>query len=484
VPVLYLDSQWGEVSGESEQNPVRVGGPDTLAYVIYTSGSTGRPKGVCICQRNLTNFICAMQKAPGIRPADVLLSVTSLSFDIAGLEIYLPLSVGATTVIVSRHSAANPQKLAEESERHGVSLIQATPSTWQMLVHCADFLFAPGLTILCGGEALPWDLAQRLLERTPVVWNMYGPTETTIWSSVHRLTRTDSVVTIGRPIANTRLYIVDASLTPVPFGVAGELLVAGHGVARGYLNQAELTRSRFIPDPFGPPGAKMYRTGDLVRYRADGNIEYLGRMDQQVKVRGFRIELGEIEAALTRYPGVAQAIVLAREDASNEQRLVGYVVGEALEAATLKRALKRSLPEYMVPSALVILDQLPLTPNGKVDRKALPAPDAGTEPHEYAAPKTDTEQRLTSIWAKLLQLDGSRISTDVSFFALGGHSLMLVRLVSRIESELQVRLDIRDVVAMDDIARIAAMIDDVLALRQPDLQMAAVPGADLAEFEI
>jgi len=372
-----------------------------------------------------------------------------------------------------------------------VSLMQATPSTWRMLVDSGCFPFAPGLRILCGGEAMPWDLAQQLLERAPVVWNMYGPTETTIWSTVHKLTRADTAVTIGRPIANTRLYILDAWLQPVPLGVAGELHIAGDGVADGYLNQDELTRSRFIGDPFGAPGATMYKTGDLARYKADGAVDYLGRLDQQVKIRGFRIELGEIENRLVEHEQVGAAVVLARPDAAGGQRLLAYVSMTAAAplavqaaVASLKSWLTQALPEFMVPPHVMVIDAWPLTPNGKIDRKALPEPDARDLQGAYAAPATATEVRLVALWAELLELDGSRIGTDASFFALGGHSLMLVRLVSRIDGQFQVRLDIRDLFEMSTIARIAALIDDVLALRQPGAHLSPTPGEELAEFEI
>ncbi|WP_213781859.1 amino acid adenylation domain-containing protein, partial [Caballeronia sp. dw_276] len=268
-----------------------------LAYVIYTSGSTGRPKGVGVSHRALHNLLDTMGRTPGLAREDVLLAVTSLSFDIAGLELYLPLIHGACVVLASREAAADPRRLAALIGEHQVTVMQATPSSWQMLVTHGWPESARALKVLCGGEALPAQLAQRLLAHTTRIWNLYGPTETTVWSAVKGITQASDIV-IGGPVANTRIYVLDAQLELVPVGVAGELYIAGEGLARGYLNRADLSAERFIPDPLGARGERMYRTGDLARYRADGELEYLGRADQQVKIRGFRIEPGEIEAAL------------------------------------------------------------------------------------------------------------------------------------------------------------------------------------------
>ncbi|MBV9772508.1 MAG: amino acid adenylation domain-containing protein, partial [Gemmatimonadetes bacterium] len=305
-------------------------GPDNVAYVIYTSGSTGRPKGVMVPHGAVANFLRSMREEPGMEADDVLLAVTTLSFDIAVLELFLPLTVGARVVLAGRDDAADPAVLAGMMADAGVTVMQATPATWRMFLY-AGWRGYPGLRILCGGEALPAELAAALLERCAGLWNVYGPTETTVWSTLHRVIDPSSVV-IGRPIANTRAYVLDARLHPLPVGVPGELYLAGAGVARGYLGRPGLTAERFVPDPLAAEGgARMYRTGDRARWRADGTLEYLGRVDQQVKIRGFRIEPGEVEDALLACPGVREAVVTAREDAPGAARLVAYLVPEGAE---------------------------------------------------------------------------------------------------------------------------------------------------------
>ncbi|HVK94835.1 MAG TPA: MupA/Atu3671 family FMN-dependent luciferase-like monooxygenase, partial [Noviherbaspirillum sp.] len=334
MTVFCLDAQAHSLAAYSTDNLASTALPHHLAYVIYTSGSTGKPKGVAVTQGAMFNFMQAMQQAPGMGSEDVLLAVTSLSFDIAALELFLPLLCGARTVLASREAAANPAQLAEIVAHQKVSVMQATPSTWRMLLDHGWPQSAQPLKVLCGGEALPASLARELLQHTPALWNMYGPTETTIWSALDCVTATEAAPAIGRPIANTRVYILDAALEPVPVGVAGELHIAGAGLARGYLHRPDLTADKFIPDPFGGiPGARMYKSGDLARYLPDGRIEYLGRIDHQVKVRGFRIELGEIEAALSTLPGVRDAVVLAREDVPGDKRLTAYLVPQK-EGAT------------------------------------------------------------------------------------------------------------------------------------------------------
>ncbi|WP_345516430.1 amino acid adenylation domain-containing protein, partial [Phytohabitans houttuyneae] len=343
---------------------------DGLAYVIYTSGSTGRPKGVQITHRNLVNFLVGMAQRPGLSSSDVLLAVTTLSFDIAGLELLLPLLVGARVVVADRDTARTPDVLAGEIVRRGVTVMQATPATWQMLVD-DGWAGAPALRVLCGGEALPATLAEALLARSGGVWNMYGPTETTIWSTCQPLEHGGPIL-LGTPIANTQVYVLDAHLKPVPAGVAGELFIGGDGVARGYRGRAGLTAERFVADPFAGGGARLYRTGDLVKWSGDGRLVFLGRIDHQVKIRGFRIELGEIETVLLAHPGVVRAAVLAREDTPGDKRLVAYVVGDGLVEQELKAFAGQRLPDYMVPAAVMVLPEFPLTPNGKLDRKALP----------------------------------------------------------------------------------------------------------------
>ncbi|MFC7518994.1 amino acid adenylation domain-containing protein [Herbaspirillum sp. GCM10030257] len=327
IQTVYLGSDTAFLDAMPDTDPSAVSLPNHLAYVIYTSGSTGRPKGVAIAHGSLSNFLASMAKEPGLEPEDVLLAVTSLSFDIAGLELYLPLTRGARLVCARREAALDPAQLSKLICDHDVSVIQATPSTWRMLLQEDWSVFPRTLKVLCGGESLPSDLAESLLARVPAVWNMYGPTETTIWSAVHRVTSADVAMRIGRPVANTRIYILDESGQPVPVGIPGELHIAGDGLARGYLNRDELTAERFIDEALGgPAGSRMYKTGDRARYLPNGDIEFLGRLDDQVKVRGFRIEPAEIEAALATHPQVKQCVVVAREDMAGDTRLAAYAV--------------------------------------------------------------------------------------------------------------------------------------------------------------
>ncbi len=416
-----------------------------LAYVLYTSGSTGRPKGVQVSHRAVVNLLSSMRRAPGLVADDILLSVTTLAFDIAALELFLPLTTGACVVIASREDASDGARLARLITECGATVMQATPSRWRMLLH-AGWQGSGRLKILSGGEALATDLAEQLLPRCAALWNLYGPTETTIWSAACPISSGEPV-TIGRPIANTRFYILDRALQPVPVGVPGELFIGGDGVAEGYLNRPELTAERFPVDPFhGDPGPRMYRTGDLVRYLDDGRVEFLGRSDHQAKVRGFRVELGEIENVLARHAGIREQVVVARHDLQGEAYLAAYVVpvaGSSVDPAEIEAFLKRNLPDYMVPTAFVQLDRLPLTPNGKVDRKALPAPERAERLGAPARvePRTPTEERVAAIWGKLLGRD--KIGMDDSFFYLGGHSLLAAQVMLEIQKTFGVDLPLQ-----------------------------------------
>ncbi|HST59931.1 MAG TPA: non-ribosomal peptide synthetase, partial [Longimicrobium sp.] len=418
--------------------------------VIYTSGSTGRPKGVAVPHRGVVNLLRSMRETVGMEPADRLLAVTTYAFDISVLEIFLPLLHGAATIILPRERAADPALLAEAIRTYAPTVMQATPATWRMLVSGA-WKGAPEMRALCGGEALPAELASAVRSRVGALWNVYGPTETTIWSTAEAV-RGDSAgtvggqVAIGRPLANTRVYVLDTAGEPVPVGVAGELYIGGAGVVRGYLGRPGQTAERFVADPFGgEPGARMYRTGDLARWRPDGTMEFVGRTDFQVKVRGFRIELGEIEARLAEHAEVREAVVLAREDVPGDQRLVAYwtpaspaSTGPAANEA-LRAHLSTALPEYMVPAAYVRLDALPLTPNGKIDRKALPAPEGDAyASREYEAPVGKFEVALAEIWAELLRV--ARVGRMDNFFDLGGHSLLALQVVSRVRQGMGVEL--------------------------------------------
>ncbi|WP_437975236.1 non-ribosomal peptide synthase/polyketide synthase [Sorangium sp. So ce295] len=468
--VWCLDRDWREVEGYRADDLARVTHPENLAYCIYTSGSTGKPKGVVVRHRGVVNFLSTMKESPGIAPEDRVLGLTSLSFDIAGLELYLPLLVGARVVLVGRAVAADAEALIERVEREAITVVQATPATWRMLSQSPGFAAMRACKVLCGGEALPADLASRLVQKAGRIWNLYGPTETTIWSSRHALDAEQAEPLLGRPIGNTALYVLDEALGPVPPGVVGELYIGGAGLARGYLNRPDLSAERFVPDPFGvAAGGRLYRTGDLARYRAGGVIEYVGRGDHQVKIRGYRIELGEIEARLLEQEGVREAVVVAREDAPGQKRLLAYVVPsrEGLAAADgeelaryreeLRAGLRKALPEYMVPSVYVVLERLPLTANGKVDRRALPAPDASQTQREYAAPRSAVEEKLAEIWREVLRVERPGIHDN--FFELGGDSIVALQVVGKARSA-GIHLSPKDVFQHQTLESLAAAARD------------------------
>lgn len=434
------------IAAENAENLAAEIVPTGLAYLIYTSGSTGRPKGVRVQHGALSNFLGAMRRDPGMSPSDRLAAVTTLSFDIAGLELYLPLVVGACVELVGRNEAANGIALAKRLAQSQVTVMQATPATWRMLLE-SGWRPREGFRALCGGETLPRDLADALLERVAELWNLYGPTETTIWSTAGRVGTGRGAVSIGRPIANTRIYIVDKAGRPRPVGVPGEIWIGGAGVAAGYHGRRDLTAERFVADAFDRKSTgRVYRTGDFARWWPDGRVEHLGRIDDQVKIRGFRIELGEVEAVLSSHPAVVQATAVTREMGPGDLRLVAYVkygTGEDLTASEVRRHLRRELPEYMIPSVIVALDTVPLTPSGKVDRAALPDP-FGSTPRATAAHVTPThgvEQALAEIWREILAID--TISAEDNFFELGGHSLLSLRVVAAVEKRLGWRMDPR-----------------------------------------
>lgn len=439
-----------------------------LAYVIYTSGSTGKPKGVQISHAAVVNFLHSMQEQPGLDVGDILLAVTTISFDIAALEIFLPLTTGARLVLLDRDSVVDGNMLAGQMAKWSPVTMQATPATWRLLLE-AGWRGDPDVKILCGGEALTRDLADQLLGKGMRVWNLYGPTETTIWSTRSLVEAGNGPTSIGRPIANTQVYVLDSTLEPVPVGVAGDVYIGGVGVARGYLNRPDLTAERFIPHPFvgtrftaSEPGARLYKTGDRGCHRPDGTLLYLGRSDQQIKLRGFRIELGEIEAVLTEHQAIQVAVVLVREDTPGNKRLVAYLLpkqGCDIEENELRVWLKRHLPDYMIPSAFMQLEAFPLTPNGKIDRRALPAPNTLSVAEEFEAPRNDREQTIAVLWQQLLELQ--KVGIQQNFFDLGGHSLIAPRLIASINQAFQVALPLRALFAAPTIAELAQMIGDI-----------------------
>jgi amino acid adenylation domain-containing protein len=435
-------------------------GAGDAAYVIYTSGSTGKPKGVVVPHGGLCNFLDSMAKEPGLGPDDALLAVTTVSFDIAGLELYLPLVQGARVVIAERETAIDGARLAALLASESIDVMQATPATWRLLLS-AGWAGKPGFRAFCGGEPLPRDLAEALLPKIGALWNLYGPTETTIWSTAWRVPNTEGAMLIGKPIANTRCYVLDARQGLLPQGAIGELWIGGDGVAIGYHDRAELTAERFQPDPYSDrPGARMYRTGDLARWTGDGELECLGRTDFQVKLRGYRIELGEIESELNGHVTVADSACGVRERGAGDSRLVAWVVGKpgaAVDPGELREHLRRSLPGYMVPQTFRVLDALPRLPNGKLDRKSLPDPfgDAASAPIKTPL-TTPTQQSVRDIWAEVLGV--SDIGADDRFFDLGGHSLLAMQTAARIQKTFGVKLPLRTVM-MESVRATAEAID-------------------------
>lgn len=466
-PVLALDALDADLAALPHTRIGRdanAAEPESIAYVIYTSGSTGRPKGVQVPHRAVANFIESMRREPGLTADDTLVAVTTLSFDIAVLELLLPLSVGASVVLADRDTAMDGGALAALLRDSGATVMQATPASWRMLLD-ADWHGHERFKALCGGEPMPPDLAARLLPRCGSLWNLYGPTETTIWSTCACVDWTPAGqmpdIHIGRPIANTTVRILGANGELCPRGVPGEICIGGEGVTLGYLDRPELNAERFIADRFSASAAAcLYRTGDRGRWRADGNLEHLGRLDFQVKVRGYRIELGEIESNLAVHPSVASTVVLAREDRPGDVRLVAYVVPAAhqsIDEAALLAHLRGSLPDYMLPQHVVTIDAMPLLPNGKIDRKALPAPDpAARNGHEHTPPRNALERAVADAMARVLGVP--EIGIHDNFFALGGHSLLAAQLTSRLNLDLDAGLSLRALFDAPTVARLAEQI--------------------------
>ncbi|GFE67457.1 non-ribosomal peptide synthetase [Chroococcus sp. FPU101] len=442
--IICLDSDWEEIIKQSHCHLFHQIESDNLAYIIYTSGSTGQPKGVQILHKALVNFLTSMQQTIQLSENDSLISVTTLSFDIAALELFLPLIVGAKVVLVSREVTINGIQL-QEILKTGITIMQATPATWRLLLESG--WMGQDLKVLCGGEALDNKLAEQLLKRSREVWNLYGPTETTIWSSVYRLN--DASVYLGSPIANTEFYVLDKYLKPVPIGVTGELYIGGEGLMRGYLNRPDLTAEKLVPHPF-EKSKRLYKTGDLVRYTGQGKVEYLGRSDYQVKLRGFRIELAEIEAILNLHSKIKTSVVVVRED-----NLVAYLVACDVTVSEVRDFLAEKLPLYMIPSSFVFLDGLPLTPNGKIDRKALPTPEK-VRPEiaaTYIMPQTEIERTIAQIWQTVLQLE--KVGIHDNFFELGGHSLLMVRVYSLLKEQFATEMTLVDLFRYPTISSLA-----------------------------
>jgi amino acid adenylation domain-containing protein len=465
---IILDGGWATIAQENTANTQIVCRPRNLAYVMYTSGSTGKPKGVPVEHRGVVNLLASMQRAVEVTCDDVLLAVTTLSFDIAGLEVYLPLISGAQLVIASGDDIVDGRRLRDLLIESKATVMQATPATWRLLI-AAGWQGSPNLKILCGGETFPRELAKDLTARSNSVWNVYGPTETTIWSSICRVTGHEPAsIPIGRPIANTSIYILDSHRNPAPANVSGEIYIGGDGLARGYLNRPELTAERFVTNWLTPEQSpRLYRTGDLGRFRSNGEIEYLGRVDNQVKLRGLRIELGEIESALAAHEDVAEAVVIVSGE-GEQQKLAAYLVMKDENAAPLagelRRYLRTKLPEHMVPAGYWQVEGLPLLPSGKVNRSALAG--CGAKPlvdqEELVGPRNEVEAKLAEIWRELLQVE--QVGIEQNFFELGGHSLLVLQVTARIRRIFEVELAVRSVFEAPTIEGLALEVEKARAL--------------------
>jgi syringomycin synthetase protein SyrE len=463
VPLLCLDkdkNSWSALDPAKDQGPWPT--PEDLAYIIYTSGSTGKPKGVEIQHAAVASFLQSFRTAVDI-PEDLrTLAITTISFDISVLEIFGTLAWGGCLTLVEQEKTMDGPALIKALSDHRINLLQATPATWRLILESRWF-GQKDLTALCGGEALPRDLARELLPRTRVLWNVYGPTEATVWATASRIENAEAPITIGRVLPQYEAYILDDQKRPLPLGVIGSLYLGGPALARAYRNRADLTSEKFIAHPFQSQ-SRVYDTGDLCRYRADGQIEYVSRKDNQIKLRGYRIELGEIENAIMQMPEIKQAVVIVREDQPGDQRLVAYAVcqiGRSMTLATMLQNLRLSLPAYMLPNHLVLLPQFPLTGSGKIDKKALPLPQADQQSQpssvkaQAEAGLNSGEESIAAIWREMIGVKKVRRSDN--FFDLGGHSLLALKVLHRCQQELGASFKVRDLLLMN-LAQLASQL--------------------------
>jgi amino acid adenylation domain-containing protein len=484
--VLYLDADWELIAQESSANPNSEVIPENLAYVLYTSGSTGQPKGVAIEHRQIVNYLHAILDKLQLPTGASFATVSTFAADLGNTAIFPALCTGGCLHIVSQELSTDPKALAEYFGHHPIDCLKITPAHLaSLLASNASDSILPRQCLVLGGEAASWDLIEKIQQYAPNcrILNHYGPTETTVGVLTYPVSNKQAsynskTVPIGRPIANTRIYILDRYLQPVPMGVAGELYIGGDGVARGYLNRPDLTAEKFIPNFFSNESSlSLYKTSDLARYLPDGNIEFLGRLDNQVKIRGFRIELGEVEVAIAQYPGVRETAVIAREDVPGHKYLVAYIVPNhegAITSSDLRGFLKAKLPDYMIPGAFVILSALPLTPNGKVDRRALPAPDFQPELQlSFVAPRTPIEEMLASIWADVLRIE--IVGVHHNFFELGGHSLLATQVISRVRDTFAVELPLRSLFEAPTIAEFASRVENSLSNGQSQEVLPLLP---------
>ena len=450
-PQIEIDSFQNEINKLDTTIVKSQSTPTDICYVIYTSGSTGEPKGVQIPHGAVINFLYAMRETPGFTANESVLAVTTLSFDIAVLELYLPTIFGGSVVVMDTYGAVNGEQLAEALDAHDISLLQATPGTWRLMIQ-SGWKGKSDLKVLCGGEPMPNDLVQPLLDRCGELWNMYGPTETTVWSAAFQIKSAEAQILIGKPIGNTQIYLLGPDGQEVPVGTAGEVFIGGAGVTLGYRNRQDLTDERFIENPYRNPftdyvSDRLYKTGDLARYQFDGNLQFLRRNDKQVKVRGFRIELGEIEQNIESYAAVQQNVVIVREDTPGDHRLVAYYVarpGHSVEGHQLREHLRKSVPYYMLPQHFVMLDKMPQTNNGKIDYKALPAPkaEAVAEENDQPDPTSPAEVFMVDLWSDVLEIDD--ISLNDTFFDVGGHSLLAMKVITEVKDKTGVKLGPQD----------------------------------------
>ena len=466
---VIIEDSLSQLSAFSNQYPlINLKGSD-LAYILYTSGSTGKPKAVQIEHHNLVNFLHSMQKLPGITNSDSFLAISTISFDIAGMELYLPLISGAKIVLADTETRKDGYKILELIKEKNITILQGTPSTWRMLLD-SGWNKSYGFKALCGGEALSKDLADKLIALCSSLWNVYGPTETTVWSTLKQITGGNQVITIGRPIDNAQVYIMDEYLKTVPVGVTGEIFIAGEGVGRGYFNRADLTAERFLPNPFEKDSnSKMYRTGDLGKFLENEEIQCLGRIDHQVKIRGHRIELGEIEYSLAKLDGVKEAVVIAVEDQTGNQKLAAYIIPtsknknnsqEADQKSKWRKGITAVLPDYMIPSDWFILTEFPLTPNNKIDKKALlkSQPDLNSNSKKSTRlPVTKNEKLIAKIWEEELRCQN--VTLDDNFFDLGGHSLIAVKMMNHLEKEIGERMPLTALFEAPTVEKLASLID-------------------------
>jgi len=486
LEVVHLDRSADAIASEPIDAPLSGATAENLAYIVYTSGSTGLPKGIMVGHRQVVQLVVETDYVQ-LRPGDRVAQASNAGFDALTFEVWGAFLNGATLVGIPQDVLLSPRALRETLRGQRVTTLFLTTALVNQLSNEEPDIFSSLREVLFGGQAVDADSVRRLLKAGGPrrLLHMYGPTETTtfcLYEEVEHVAEDALTVPLGHATGNQRIYLLDGALSPVPRGVPGEAYVSGGGVSRGYLDRPGLTAERFVPDPFSPePGARMYRTGDRMRWRGERKLEFVGRVDEQVKIRGFRIEPGEVESVLSAHAAVREARVIVREDVPGDLRLVAYVVGE-VEAEEVRAYLRGSLPEYMVPAAIVGLERLPVTPNGKLDVRALPAPELGSAEERYVAPRTPVEEVLAEIWAEVLRLE--RVGVEESFFDLGGHSLLATRVVSRVRERLGVELELRALFEHRTVGELARVLEEAGAVAQAGPAPEPVPGPEASAHQL